>query len=190
LQTAFLEPKSILANSPEPHYTYVYDTLPLINGTLDSGSDGRHDFDQRTLDLRSLFESPFKSDDDINNWGVPYHIYQDYLSDPIDAGHTYIPLSRNFSSGAFPIQQFAPRINSSIASVEITETEFKDNCRNETDNGGFYARYLYVESSSTRQSTHDYSFVDFEVCMTNDLRISPWNSESRNTAQRSSFDRH
>ncbi|KAL1598862.1 hypothetical protein SLS60_008005 [Paraconiothyrium brasiliense] len=184
LQNAFVDQIPVLATSGGPYstfdYTYVYDTLGLVNGTYDARRGGdRTDFGQRTLNLRSLFESPFTANDDINNWGVPYDPYEGkyvYSSDRRhDAGHTYVPLVNNFTSGVFPLQQFAPQINSSVAFANITEAEFREKCRNETNDGGFYARYYYVEQSTVQDDTYYDPDVDFEVCMTNDLRVSPWN---------------
>ncbi|KAF2437852.1 hypothetical protein P171DRAFT_174447 [Karstenula rhodostoma CBS 690.94] len=140
----------------------------------------RWSFDRRTLDLRSLLESPFTSNDDINNWGVPYHLpHADYSTRTVrisDAGPIYAPLVNNFTSGVFPFPQFAPRMNSLITFEKINEDVFRENCRNETENVGFYARYYYIEPSSYGSSGWRNPDVDFKVCMTNDLRSSPWNT--------------
>lgn len=185
LQNTLVSRVTILASSRYPQSTYVYDTLNLINDTYDSERGSRMiDFSRRAIALRSLFESPFASDNDVNNWGIPYElddgsIYSYRNSRKKDAGHTHVPLVKNFSTGAFPLPQFVPRINSSLVYENITKAAFDQNCRNETENGGFYARYYYVEPSSIRENTYYNTEVDFEVCMTNDLRISPWNSKSR-----------
>lgn len=138
------------------------------------------------MDLRTLLESPFTSNDDINNWGVPSDsLYTDHTARTgraSDAGHIYVPLVNNFTSGAFPFRQFAPRVNSSIISEEIYANVFSENCRNEADDGHFYARYYYAERHLYDDGYYDPD-VDFEVCVKNDLRISPWNSKYHAVAQ-------
>ncbi|KAK7188375.1 uncharacterized protein CC84DRAFT_1123629 [Paraphaeosphaeria sporulosa] len=180
LQTAMVGQVEILASSgSHPSYAYVIDPLDYISDEDDAaGSRYRNSYEQRTLSLRSLLELPFTSNDDINNWGTPPDsLYADDTARTdrsSAAGHIYVPLVNNFSSGAFPFRQFAPRMNSSIMSEEISSNDFGENCRNETENGHFYARYYYVEQHAYDDNYYNPD-VDFEVCVTNDLRISPWN---------------
>ncbi|KAF9734774.1 hypothetical protein PMIN01_07677 [Paraphaeosphaeria minitans] len=159
LQTAMVGQVEILASTgSHPSYAYVFDTLNFIGD--------------------NLLESPFISNDDINNWGIPLDsLYSDHYAGTdraSAAGPTYVPLVNNFTSGAFPFRQFAPRMNSSLMSEELSSNEFEKNCNNETENGRFYAHYCYAEKHPYDDSYYDPD-VDFEVCVTNDLRISPWN---------------
>lgn len=170
MQNAFVEHESILARgykSASVTGTYVNDIPNLVGGQVSDFSD-RSNEGNRMMKLRNLLESPYSSDDDAKNWGDPYKDADYSMSDDENAlthGNIYSPLPSSFSKNAFPIAQYAPRMNSSVIYVNITENEFKENCRNETDNGGFYAKYG-VDTESLR--------FKFEACMPTDLRNTPW----------------
>jgi hypothetical protein len=90
---------------------------------------------------------------------------------PPDFPYPYIvPFPTNFNTGVHLQPQFAPRINSSLTYTNITESDFKRDCRNKTEEGGFYATYYYRNDESKEV------YLSVQVCMTSDLRISPWNN--------------
>lgn len=113
-------------------------------------------------------QSPYSSSDDTNLWGQGDSWYADRMA--YESGEApslaYVPLASDFTTGAFPIAQYAPRISSSISYTAITPDEFTKNCRNETDKGWFYAKY---------ERDEEYRTVSLEACMPVDLRKSPWN---------------
>ncbi|CAI6234488.1 unnamed protein product [Periconia digitata] len=78
------------------------------------------------------------------------------------------PFSSSFNTGVYPKPQFAPRINTTIKYEDISEEVFKQECRNETDSGAFYANYAYEDFQG------DPVGFNIEVCITGDIRKSPW----------------
>lgn len=149
------------------------DVPDLINGR-DLYSDSGRAIQQ----LRSYLESASSVDSDFNVWGAPtYPNSRDFRYQFMDLGsynkpppnHYFVPLPLNFSSGAYPEPQYAPRINSSISYHNITAEEYKKECRNETETGSFYA--LYKAEWTPYTESYD---LTVEVCMMADLRNSPW----------------
>lgn len=123
--------------------------------------------------LRSVLESTNRDDVDANLWGtwsdnsagrIPYSAFDGTSGTKTNL--YFAPLPRGFSSGTYSRSQYAPRLNSSVEYTAITVDQYRSNCRNETDTGGFFAHYTY----------HDRQIgtVGVEACMTGDLRVSPW----------------
>jgi hypothetical protein len=82
------------------------------------------------------------------------------------------PFKTNFSSGVHYIPQFSPRINTSLEFDSIPQETFTRECRNETQSGAFYADYVHA-----LQGGESYAGgFSIRVCITGDLRKSPWNS--------------
>jgi hypothetical protein len=82
------------------------------------------------------------------------------------------PFKTNFSSGVHYVPQFSPRINTSLEFDSIPQETFRRECRNETQSGAFYANYVH-----DWQGGQSYAGgFSIEVCITGDLRKSPWNS--------------
>ena len=167
VQNALVGQETILASSDGTSGSVSINDVPNILEEKRSSSD----FDDGGLmmQLRNLLESPYSSYDDANNWGTSYGPgetkYTVYDEHGVIKGDIYSPLPSDFTIGAYPFAQYSPRINSSTSYINITKDEFKENCRNETDNSGFYAKYEYDEK---------YSHISFEACMPTNLKISPW----------------
>ncbi|KAJ4291821.1 hypothetical protein N0V90_009717 [Kalmusia sp. IMI 367209] len=171
LQNAVVDQELILASSdPFPDYNELYDVTDLFTTTdslgyrITPGYNG-----DMIMKLRTLMESPFSSGDDINHRGTLVDPYLRSLNPTRLDNLTYVPFGPNFSTGAYPDPQYAPRINSTAEYVNIAESEFKQNCRNETENGGFYALYEFESETA-------FANISLEACMTADLRVSPWKS--------------
>ena len=82
------------------------------------------------------------------------------------------PFKTNFSSGVYYNPQFSPRINTSLEFDSISQETFRRECRNETQSGAFYANYVHA-----LQGEQSYAGgFSIGVCITGDLRKSPWNS--------------
>lgn len=124
--------------------------------------------------LRSLLDVVTQDDYDANLWNQysrqeerKLGIFANGLitaSDHVE--DTFLSqLPFNFSTGISPAQ-YAPRISSKTSYDQITDSDFRNGCRNDTDNGGFYAAY---------EITDDYgSYTSVTACMLGDKRISPW----------------
>lgn len=78
------------------------------------------------------------------------------------------PFHFDFNTGVFPEPQFAPRINTTHTVTNITESDFKQECRNETKTGAFYANYAPKVETGTIKG------LQVEVCITGDVSQSPW----------------
>jgi hypothetical protein len=106
-----------------------------------------------------------------------YMVPGDSASDTREIVHgrrlNYItPFKTNFSSGVHYIPQFSPRINTLLEFDSIPQETFKRECRNETQSGAFYANYVHA-----LQGEQSYAGgFSIGVCITGDLRKSPWNS--------------
>jgi hypothetical protein len=157
-----------MAGSSEANYVSVADLPPMIGDSYDSGNHAL-----AVTQLRGLLETTDRRDYDLHLWSdatrpgmKPMQIGSVGAS---ENDTLYVaPIPVGFNSGAYPEAQYAPRINSSLQYHNVTQDEWKRECRNETDNGGFYARYEYVDD------LYDWD-TSFEACMTRDIRNTPWN---------------
>lgn len=78
----------------------------------------------------------------------------------------FAPLPTTFTSGAFPMAQYIPRMNSTMEYLNVTVDEFPAECNNDLKMG-FYASYQWGHESQLQP-------IRFEACMTGDLTTSPF----------------
>ncbi|KAF2866951.1 hypothetical protein BDV95DRAFT_622590 [Massariosphaeria phaeospora] len=149
LQSSLTEQEHIKVQGGRQGSTAVSDVLRLMEDKSNDGGILVHQ-------LRALMESTTEDDYEGSLWNVTGVQSQPHYGRRSSSDVQYQP-------------QYVPRISSFVEYVEIADEEFRRECRNETERGGFYAQYTHSSTDSDLR-------VEFNltVCMTNDLRISPW----------------
>ncbi|ORY14675.1 hypothetical protein BCR34DRAFT_560048, partial [Clohesyomyces aquaticus] len=162
LQDSLITTSSILGRTGNPgQYLGSLVDIPILFADTDSRDMIGYDVYQ----LRSLLESSSKYDAQPNMWveKTPSPAPGALSEEPT---YYYSEVPADFNTGVYRAAQFAPRINSTAKYNEISAEEF--DCRNETENGGFYAAY---GTYGSRYPSQGYAFI---ACMPGDQRTSPW----------------
>lgn len=168
-----MEQQSILAGSSNDSVVTFADTVSLIQSRSYNGETYNIDNDGYLVhQLRGLMETTDKNDYDPHLWGGYRRSGMQPIQSTVsrwitkDDSRYVVPLPMGFNSGAYPLPQYAPRLNSSLQYTNVSQAEWTRECRNETDNGGFYALFEHRDE-------YDHDTV-FEACMTHDIRKTPW----------------
>lgn len=159
--------ETILAHDKDSwnyHFVYIRDVPKLF------AEKNTRDWVAR---LRSRLERAHIDDPEPYLWGVtdkelsPGNRLSQSLgsSDRAFGGYFYVPLPTNFSTGVYPVTQHAPRIQTEVEYVNISEAEFPPECNGSVD-GGFFVDY---------QTTWVYDRpIRLLACMPKDVTTSPW----------------
>ncbi|KAF2264622.1 hypothetical protein CC78DRAFT_223531 [Lojkania enalia] len=166
IQNAFISHESIKLPSLQTQGTATVKDIPdLFTNEWDDRGEINFRL-QRLLDAASEYDQEANLwNEDLGTLGRSLNTFDIYSSTTTRQATYFVELPSNFSTGTVGQPQFAPRVSSNTSYDEITEDEFRA-CRNETENGGFYAAYNF-----TTPSNYEYGVI---ACMEGDKRVSPW----------------